>query len=203
MTMNSDRFAIIPIPTDSSGREVTPGNAIFIGSRNAVMERVFDSKTRREALLLVNDAAQARGTLQALREEKQAIAARADAIAQAEDLVRELVSKVDTLTARMDEYEEEQRAKAEAEERANDPENQIVLPPGEFADEGELQANKEPHQRFPEHDGPEHEPLSVVLEDEDGDPGAVLPQTPIPPSDKHYDPHPSPVSTLNLASWKE
>ena len=38
MTIDRDRFAIVDIIADSTGREVVPPNARFVGSRNAVME---------------------------------------------------------------------------------------------------------------------------------------------------------------------
>jgi hypothetical protein len=216
MTDRPVRYAIIKIATDSTGREVTYPDTVCVGSYNAVMERVFDTKQRREALTLKNDAEHARGTLQAMREEKRAIAARADAVAQAEDLIRQLCDAVNTLTARIDSFEEEQRAQAEAEERARN-EEPITLPPGAdpdpdnrpIADEGELQAAKEPR---PQYQDPDPEPVEPeppeppeLIEDDDGDgdPGAVLPQAPIPPSDRRYDPNPDPNTTLNLSTVVE
>ena len=50
-----DVFYIAPAYSDSTGRSAIPGNALFVGSRSAVMERILDSKARRTALSLIND----------------------------------------------------------------------------------------------------------------------------------------------------
>jgi hypothetical protein len=211
MSINSDRFAIIPIHADSAGNEAVPGNAIFVGSRSAVMERILDSKARRESLTLINDA-------EHVRKEKRAVAAqrkevdtqrkevdaRADAVSQAEDVIRQLCGMIDSFGRRLDSYEETQRAKADAE----DPENQITLPPNEhtlldpvLSDEGELQATKKaPY--HPQYEDPDT-PHTEFEGDDQGDPGAVLPRASIPLPNKYYDPHPPPESKLNLATWKE
>ena len=218
MTTDPDQFAIIPVYTDSTGRKAVPGDAVFVGSRTAVMERILDSKTRRECFTLLNDAKRIREEARDVAAEKRDVAARADAVTQAEDLIRKLCDAVNTLRTRVDAFEEEQRAKADAEERARN-EEPITLPPGTPGDEGELDEPKHPlldaelgapiadhgelqathppsdHPEYEEDPEPELSPLDV--RDSDGDPGAVLPQAPIPPSDKHYDPHPEPNST-----WK-
>jgi hypothetical protein len=127
---NPDRVALVPIIADSSGREVIPGNAIWHGSANMIMERVIDSRARNAALTLLNDAERAKNTLQSIRAEQKALAARADAISNAEEAIRQLADAVNTLTTRMDAFEEEKQAKAEAEERDAASASEYALPPG-------------------------------------------------------------------------
>jgi uncharacterized coiled-coil protein SlyX len=128
------RIAVVDIIHDSLGREVIPPNTRFYGDESLVMSRIVGSKARQRDLQIINDAEHAKNTLQAVREEKAAIAKRADAVTQAETLIRQLCDKVDTLTARMDSYEETQRAKSEEEERLRNAEP-ITLPPGSSRDE--------------------------------------------------------------------
>ena len=51
-----DVFHIAPAYSDSTGRSAIPGNALFVGSRSAVMEGILVSKARRTELSLINDA---------------------------------------------------------------------------------------------------------------------------------------------------
>jgi hypothetical protein len=210
---NSNRFATVPIYADSLGNEVVPSNAISVGTIDPVAEcearsRALDERERelneQKHQLIEWDAA--------LHEERCRMdatsAARRDAIKHG--LLADVLSKLDGLVARMDAYEEEQRA--------NDPELQISLPPGITADEvgdlptsttdeGELQASKEPLHQYqdpdPEPVEPEPPDVPELIEDSDGDPGAVLPQVPLQPSNKYYDPHPSPETNLNLPTLVE
>jgi hypothetical protein len=215
---NSNRYFTARVVCDSLGHEVIPSNAISVGTLDPVAEcearnRALDARehklTEYEHDLIDLDSA--------LNE------ARADAIAAQKDyttrtLLADFISKLDALAARMDSFEQEQRS------RNAEP---IVLPPGTdadpdnpaaavgdddvvgsnepIADEGELQASKPPLQRLPEHDEPELEPPPELMkgDDGDGDPGAVLPRTPILPSDVHYDPRPTPVSELNLPTVED
>jgi hypothetical protein len=136
-----NRFALVPIYADSTGREAVPQNALFVGSQSAVMERILDSKARREALTLINDADKVRKEKAALRADraefeadKAAFAADVDAVHEV--LLNEFVSKLDALAARMDSLEAE---------RARDPEDdELPLPPGSPApgDSGELETPK-------------------------------------------------------------
>jgi hypothetical protein len=143
----SNRFAIVPIYADSTGRETTPGNAVFVGSRSAVMERILDSRERRICLNLVNDAAHAKDTLKSIRAREDSVATREQAVQAREDalnssLLADTIAKLDALAARMDAIEEE---------LAHDPEDdELPLPPGASADptllpdDGELEALRGP-----------------------------------------------------------
>jgi hypothetical protein len=173
MSINSNRFAIVEIHADSAGREAVPGNAVFVGSRSSVMERILDSRTRKACLELLNDAAHAEGRLESIREREQAVAAREDSLGKMEEsvtrtLLEDVNRKLDSLVARMDSLE--------AEEKANN-EEPITLPPGftndtvideinehGFDDEGELQSLKGPVVLDPE------------LDDDDDIDVGVLPQ---------------------------
>jgi hypothetical protein len=122
-----NRFAIVPIYADSTGREAAPQNAMFVGSQSAVMERILDSKARRTALSIINDAEHAKGTLQAIRDREAAVSKREASVQAREDAMaaRELqdaLRKFDTTLARFDEYE----AKV-----THDPDDDdLPLPPG-------------------------------------------------------------------------
>jgi hypothetical protein len=141
---NADYWQLLPVPTDSSGRMVISDSAIAHGPMNSVMLHVRGSRAQQKDLAIINDAEHAKRDLQAMREEKRAINARADAVTQAEDLIRQLVSKVDDLEARIDEFEEEKRAKAEAEEQAAASAAEYALPPG-VADEDPMQTQRTHH----------------------------------------------------------
>jgi hypothetical protein len=130
-----NRFAIVPIYADSTGREAVPQNALFVGSQKVVMERILDSKARRQALTLINDAEHAKGTISGIRERERAVAlreadvtAREDALARA--LLADALGKLDALTHRFDTIEAE---------RAYDPDDdELPLPP--MSDDGPLEA---------------------------------------------------------------
>jgi hypothetical protein len=160
-----DEFAIVPVYADSAGRKATPQNAIFSGSRNAVMERIIDSRTRRESLTLLNEAKHIREEKRALVAERADVAKRTDAVTQAEDLIRQLCDQIGTLTARVDAFEEAQRAKDQEEERARDPDNQITLPPG--SDSSALGLTRD------QLDEPEHPLLDPELVADEDDPQAM------------------------------
>jgi hypothetical protein len=135
-----DRFAIIPIYNDSFGNGAVPQDAVFVGSRSAVMERIVDSRARRDALSLINDAAHAKGELKGIRERERAVAAREEAVQKREDAqtARELhdaLRKLDATVARFDAFEAE---------RTKDPEDDLLpLPPGSLMpDDGELESPK-------------------------------------------------------------
>lgn len=178
---NRHRIAVVDIIADSTGREVIPANCRFYGDEALVLSRIIGTKEHHQRLQTINDAAHAKRDLQALREEKAELAKRADAITEAEGLIRSLCDTVNTLTARMDAYEQQLRTKAEEEEQERNAEP-VTLPPGSAADEGELQTSKA-------HD--EHS----KSEPTDGDPGAVLPRALIGPSSK-LDPDLPPHPTL-------
>jgi hypothetical protein len=127
---NPERVAVIPLVVDSTGREIVPSNAILHGSYTTIAERIVDSKQRRECLRLVNEADSVREEKRALAAMREEIAARADAVTQAETLIRQLCDQVNTLTARVDAFEEEQRAKAEEEEQAKASVDDYSLPLG-------------------------------------------------------------------------
>jgi hypothetical protein len=181
-----DEFDIVPVYADSTGRKARAQNAIFSGSRNAVMERIIDSRQRRESLRLLNDAKHIREEKRAVDSARKEVAMRVDAVTQAEDLIRQLCDKVGTLTARMDSFETERGAKVDAEERANDPDNQITLPPGSTRDQLDEPENPllepelptgdadETHGELTTHPatGPEdREQLAAASEDDDEGPG--------------------------------
>jgi hypothetical protein len=104
-----------------------------------------------------------------------AASARRDAIKHG--LIADVISKLDTLAARIDSFEEQQRA--------NDPELQISLPPvgdddvvgsnDPISDEGELQAQKEPNHQYldpnPEPEDPEPPDPPELVDDGDEGPG--------------------------------
>jgi hypothetical protein len=212
---NSNRFATVPVYADSLGNEVVPSNAVSVGTLDPVAECEARSRALDERECELNEFKhQLIEWHAALHEERvrmdSASAARRDAIKHG--LLADVLSKLDVLAARMDAYEEQQRA--------NDPENQITLPPvGDddvvgsnepISDEGELQSVKSSSvSRHPEYedpdDEPELEPPPELRRDlgDDGDPGAVLPRSPIPPSDVHYDPNPEPNTTLNLSTVED
>jgi hypothetical protein len=143
-----DQFAIIPIYSDSLGARAVPSDALFVGSRSAVMERIVDSKARRDALTLINDADRVRRDRQALKADQAAFkadqAAFAGAVESVQDaLIGQFTAKVDALAARMDAIEQE---------RSRDPDDDLLpSPPGtvigggsstgdDSADDGNLQA---------------------------------------------------------------
>jgi hypothetical protein len=199
---NSNRYFTARVACDSLGHEVIPSNAISVGTLDPVAEcearkRALDERERE-----LNERECA------LDEREQELEARADAITAHEArnrLLADATRKMKALNQRMDSFEEQV-----AEEQALN-EEPITLPPGVAADPddpptitdaGELQSTKPPLQRYPERDEPELEP-PPELADSDGDPGAVLPQAPIPPANRYYDPHPEPVSTLDLPTTVE
>jgi hypothetical protein len=181
MTTDPDQFAIIPVYTDSTGRKAVPGDAVFVGSRSAVMERILDSKTRRECFTLLNDAKRIREEKRAVDAARKEVTARVDAVTQAENLIRQLCDKVGTLTARMDSFEEQKRVQADAEERAE--QEKLASTAFYEADQGELQAVKEPPASHTPGEG-----------DEDDLDVGVLPRALIGPSstrDPDLPPHPT------------
>jgi hypothetical protein len=143
-----DTFYIAPAYSDSTGNSAVPANAVFVGSRSAVMERILDSRARREALSLINDADRVRRDRQALKADQAAFkadqAAFAGAVESVQDaLISQFAAKVDALAARMDAIEQE---------RSRDPDDDLLpTPPGTVigggsstgdnsADDGNLQA---------------------------------------------------------------
>lgn len=135
-----NRFAVVPIYADSTGREAAPQNALFVGSQSAVMERILDSRARRTALSIINDAEHAKGTLHSIRQRERDVADREEAVKKREDAqtARELqdaMRKFDTTLARFDIYEAELN---------HDPDDdELPLPPGS-GDDGELEASHPP-----------------------------------------------------------
>ena len=144
-THEPDRFAIVPIYSDSAGSAAIPQNAVAHGSWSAITGRIRDSKQQRQLLTLINDAEHARGTLQAIRERERDVAVREDAVANMEDdivhsLLADFIGKIDALAARMDSLEAE---------RAKDPDDDLLPSPpgiasgevgGNSNDDGHLQA---------------------------------------------------------------
>ena len=125
-----DCFAIVPVYGDSAGRRAVPQNAIFVGNRNAVMERILDSKARRQALTLVNDADRVRRDIAALRADKAEFEAdkaafTADVAAVNEVLLQEFIGKLDALATRMDAIEAA-RAQSKYDEELPSPPGSIV-----------------------------------------------------------------------------
>jgi hypothetical protein len=165
---NHEMFYTARVACDSLGNKSIPSNAISVGT----IDPVADSEARKRALdererqlhelehqLVEWDAA--------LHDRRvrmdSAASARRDAIKHG--LIADVLSKLDAFARRLDAYEEEKRA--------NDPENQITLPPGIAADEGELQALKEPNHQYLE---PNPEPVEPQPPDppelvDDGDEG--------------------------------
>jgi hypothetical protein len=121
------RIAIVDIIADSSGSEVIPPNARFVGSESVLMQRVIDSRARRSALTILNDAEHAKGQLHSIRQREHDVAARERAVQAREDAMaeRELLDalhKFDSTLARFDAYE----AKV-----THDPDDdELPLPPG-------------------------------------------------------------------------
>lgn len=120
-----NRFAIVPVYADSTGHEAVPQNAMFVGSQSSIMERVLDSRARRTALTLINDAAHAREFLTRIAQRERDVAAREDAVTSYEDSVRrtvvqDFIGKLDALASRLDSLEQQ---------AAHDPDDD-ELPPG-------------------------------------------------------------------------
>jgi hypothetical protein len=135
-----DLFAIIPVYGDSAGHVVVPKNAAATGSWSAVMERILDSRTRKEALTLLNDAAHATGRLESIRELERSLKVREDAIAEHEEsvtrtMLQQAIHKMDALSRRMDAIETE---------RAKDPDDDILPRSPGIHDEGELEPKDAP-----------------------------------------------------------
>jgi hypothetical protein len=115
-----DTFYIAPAYSDSIGHSAIPANAVFVGSRSAVMERILDSKARRAALAIINDAEHARGTLLEIRKREReldrreaAVSAREHAVTEAEAaILQDAIRKLDATKKRMDE-EEARRVQAQ------------------------------------------------------------------------------------------
>ena|SRR5258707_10882530 len=151
-----DRFAIVPIYSDSTGSAAIPQNAVAHGSWSAITGRIRDTKQQRQLLTMINDAEHAKGTLQAIRERERAVAEREDAVKAdvaifREELLQDFVSKIDALTRRMDSLEAE---------RAHDPDDdELPTPPGSpMPDDGELESPKASPSQDP--DVP-HDPVAV------------------------------------------
>jgi hypothetical protein len=160
--MPHPRFATIPVYADSTGHELIPSNAVSVGTIDPIAEcearkHALDERERElhelEHQLVEWDAA-----LHERRVNMDAAAAsRREAIKHG--LLADVLAKLDDLAARMDAYEEYQRA--------NDPEFQITLPPGTdpdpdnpvVTDAGELQATKQSSSALhPEYEDPDDEP---------------------------------------------
>jgi hypothetical protein len=198
-----EMFYTARVACDSLGNKVVPSNAISVGTIDPVAEstarkRALDARER-QLNEQKHDLIEWRAALHEQRVRMDdASAAHRDAIKRG--LLADALSRLDALAARIDAFEEQRRA--------NDPDNQITLPPGITADEGELQAQKEPNHQClePNPDPVEPEPPDppqLIEGDGDGDPGAVLPRAPISPVNRYYDPHPEPVSKLNLPTSEE
>ena len=102
-----DRFAIIPIYSDSTGSAAIPQNAVAHGSWSAITGRIRDSKQQRQLLTIINDAEHARGTLKNIRDREAAVQEREDAVATIEDdikrsLLADFTAKLDALASRLD-----------------------------------------------------------------------------------------------------
>jgi hypothetical protein len=140
-----DKFAIVPLFSDSTGAEVKFPGAIMTGDMSAVMARVKDSRQMREDLRISNEADKVRRAQAALRadqaafeEEQASFTAEVEAVKEV--LLNEFVGKLDALAARMDAYEAE---------LARDPDDdELPLPPDTVSpsagDDGELQASHPP-----------------------------------------------------------
>jgi cell division protein FtsB len=129
-----DQFYIAPAYSDSTGHSAVPANAVFVGSRSAVMERILDSKARRAALSIINDAEHARGTLASIRQRERDVAAREHAVAAREEaLLQQAIQKLDAsadkFTKRMDELEAE---------RARDPDDDDLPPIPALVDQNDV-----------------------------------------------------------------
>jgi hypothetical protein len=136
-----DKFAIVPIYADSSGAEVKFPDAIMTGSMSAVMARIKDTKQMREDIRISNEADLVRRAKADLNRDRAAFKADQAAFeAEVEQinevLLHEFFHKLDALTARLDAYEAE---------RNHDPDDdELPLPPGISADDGDLQASHDP-----------------------------------------------------------
>jgi hypothetical protein len=195
-------FATIPVYADSTGKQVIPGNAVSVGDFDPIADsearkRVLDERERqlneKQFELIEWDAA--------LHELADSLTTRGDALAAEKAEFKRTVA--DTARAYKKSQKDSLELKKQREALNAEP---ITHPPG-FADEGELQAQKEPNHQYlepnPEPVKPQPPDVPELIEDADGDPGAVLPQAPVPPSDRHYDPNPDPVSHLNLSTLVE
>ena len=142
-----NRFAIVPIYSDSTGAEVKFPGAIMTGDMSAVMARIKDSKQMREDLRISNEAGKVRRAQAALRDRERELDARADSIKADramvnQKLMQDFSRKLDALTHRIDAIEAQ---------RAYDPDpNERPSPPGYpddnsvEPDDGELEAPKAP-----------------------------------------------------------
>jgi hypothetical protein len=105
-----DRFAIIPIYSDSTGMNAIPQNAVAHGSWAAITGRIRDTKQQRQLLTMINDAEHAKGELKAIRDREQAVSEREQAVKEREDAMaarelRDAIAKLDATAARFDAYE--------------------------------------------------------------------------------------------------
>ena len=99
---NYDRFYICGL----GEHEKAPDHALFVASHSAVMERILDSKARRNALSIINDAEHAKGQLQTIRERERALrvaedAFRADVAAFDQDILQQLLDRIAALETQL------------------------------------------------------------------------------------------------------
>jgi hypothetical protein len=122
-----NRFAIIPIYSDSTGCAAIPENAVMHGDWCTVTGRIRDSRQQRQMLTLINDAEHAKSTLKAIRAREDSLKAAEDSFATDVDIfrdeqVQDFINKLDALTHRMDSIEADE---------AKDPDDETLsLPPG-------------------------------------------------------------------------
>jgi hypothetical protein len=138
-----EHAAIVRCFKDSSGNRVVstdPRDIYATGPKSTIWGHVLDSKAQRQSNTLA-DKLRKRERYVTVRED--AVAEREGAVTQVEALIREFCDKVNVLEARVDAFEEQQRAEAEQEERLN--EEPISLPPGSTdSDDGELPTSEHP-----------------------------------------------------------
>jgi hypothetical protein len=155
---DEDRLAIFTIPANANSH--TPlfiKDAVFLGSRSAVMERVVDSRARNQYLTIINDAANAKRDLASIHKANRDLAAREDVVTARERAADErdladAIRKLDAAAARMDALEQEQQLE--------DPEAELTLPPG--VDSGDMQTPIEASE--PE----DRKQLEEIEEDDEG-----------------------------------
>jgi hypothetical protein len=174
---DSNRFAFFDLPPNANGHTAFfLKDAAFVGSRSAVMERVIDSRARSDSLTLINDAAHAKRDLQAIREDKRALAEGWRALEDAKEefnrmRLADALAKMDSVTARFDAHEQEEKVAAQ----------RAFMDQLTHAPTGEL------HELAPVSD-----PLGTVLEEDDvGLEGVTATRPTVDPEELSHPPKPT------------
>ena len=134
------RVAVVDVISDSMGREVVPKNYRLVGPENIVMECIMDSKARNDAVTLLHDAEEARGTLESIRAREEAVKKREDAVNSAvrSGMLKNFAAKLDALASRMDEFEAQQAKLAHDDDLLPEPPVSLAPPATTTGDDGEL-----------------------------------------------------------------